>query len=148
MKENTKILIEKYTKGVLKKELLKRIWWINSVSVIPLWIIILIAGLSSTNVNSSKITLNLIIFYHISSILFIKYVDVTKYNKINFIKHIIIFIMRIPVYITQYFSIMIFKLLLIDKYPEMTQDNFLRYTKLKKLKQNISKHKFYVYEKR
>jgi hypothetical protein len=148
MKENARKLIKKHTKGILKEKLLERLWWINCISLIPIWIIILIVGLSSlTNINFLKVILDLLIFYHISSILFIKYIDVYEYNNIHFIKQII-FIMRIPVYITQYFSIIIFKLLLIDKYPEMTQENFIRYTKLKKIKHNINKHKFLIYEER
>jgi hypothetical protein len=148
MKENARKLIEKHTKGILKEKFIERLWWINCISLIPLWIIIFIVGIfSSTDIIFLRVTLNLLIFYHISSILFIKYVDVYEYNNIHFIKQII-FIMRIPVYITQYFSIIIFKLLLIDKYPEMTQENFIRYTKLKKIKHNINKHKFLIYEER
>jgi hypothetical protein len=115
-------------RGVLYKMMQKNIQQISIVSFFLFTIPLIILSLWATTESTiGRICAGLFLWY-MSSLIILKKVDYdNNFNKV----------LTLPVFLSIKLSVIIFRFFLIRKYPEMEEEHYERWVKLKKLQKQI-----------
>jgi hypothetical protein len=119
-------------RGMLLKAMNKRVQHISFVSIMLFTIpLIIVCAANPPESNLCRIPAMLLLWYLISlfSLNKVGYEDSGDLHKI----------FTLPVWISLKLSVLIFKIFLIRKYPEIEEEHFERYQKLKRLKSKINR---------
>lgn len=122
-------------KGVLNKEMTKRVTTIAAVSIFSYLLPLSVLFIVSPNDSIVGKICGFLIFWYLTSLIMIK-VSSTIEGKFEF-RDWVITTIYFPLFFSLFTTAYIFKMILKRKYPEMEEEHYERWVKIQRLKNKI-----------